>query len=285
MCSWPCGAARAALTRVKAASAIGCSRSPAIESQTSYAAAADGPTLAAPNDASGWTALSDPGPGPDDAVWHDFRRQTLRAAVESLPPKQRQALSLAFFEELTHEQVAAALDVPLGTAKTRIRSAIETLRGQLTPMRASLLIGLLLLAGVSWQEHRQSARLDQERRALWLVTTSDVVPIRLEPLSGVDPKTHGTYRGRPGETLAVMTFSNFPAPSAGKEYRAWARYGDRWTNLGKVPLDSAGNGRLIAEDPALVKLPDALRVTVEADSGKSRMEPAGTPIIAWPADR
>ena len=98
-------------------------------------------------DATGWTALSDPGPGPDDAVWHDFRRQTLRAAVESLPPKQRQALSLAFFEELTHEQVAAALDVPLGTAKTRIRSAIETLRGQLTPMRASLLIGLLLLAG------------------------------------------------------------------------------------------------------------------------------------------
>src|SRR5262245_23654226 len=92
-----------------------------------------------------WAELPAADPGPADSVWQDFRRQTLRAAVDSLPPKQRQALSLAFFDELTHEQVAAALDVPLGTAKTRIRSALEMLRGRLSPLRASLIAGLLLL--------------------------------------------------------------------------------------------------------------------------------------------
>ena len=177
-------------------------------------------TRATNNDAE-WTSVADPAPAPDDKVWLDFRRQTLRAAVDSLPVKQRQALSLAFFEELTHEQVAAALDVPLGTAKTRIRSALESLRSQLAPLRASFVIALFLLAGLMWHQYRQSVRLDQERRALWLVTTSDVVPVRLEPLPGIDPKTHGTYRGRAGETLAVMTFSNFPPAPTGQQYRAW----------------------------------------------------------------
>jgi RNA polymerase sigma-70 factor (ECF subfamily) len=229
------------------------------------------------------TSFADRGPTADDNVWHDFRRQTLRAAVDSLPAKQRQALSLAFFNELTHEQVAAALDVPLGTAKTRIRSAIESLRGQLTPLRASLLVGLFLMAGLMWQ-YRQSERLEQDRRALWLVTTSDVVPVRLGALAGIDPKTHATYRGRAGETLSVMTFSNFPPAPAGQEYRAWARHGDRWTDLGIVPLDSAGNGRLIAEAPSLVKLPDGVRITLEQSGGQSRQEPAGKPMVAWPAE-
>jgi len=159
------------------------------------------------------SSLAGSEPSADDNAWNDFRRQTLRAAVDSLPVKQRRAVSLAFFNELTHEQVAAALDVPLGTAKTRIRSAIDSLRGQLTPLRASLLIGLFLMAGLIW-EYRQSHRLEQDRRALWLVTTSDVVPVRLEAFSDVDPKTHATYRGRAGETIAVMTFWNFrPAPA------------------------------------------------------------------------
>jgi RNA polymerase sigma-70 factor, ECF subfamily len=229
------------------------------------------------------TSFADRGPTADDHVWHDFRRQTLRAAVDSLPAKQRQALSLAFFNELTHEQVAAALDVPLGTAKTRIRSAIESLRGQLTPLRASLLIGLFLMAGLMWQ-YRQSQRFEQGRRALWLVTTSDVVPVRLEALAGIDPKTHATYRGRAGETLAVLTFSNFPPAPAGQEYRAWAWHGDQWTDLGGVPLDSAGNGRLIAEAPSLVKLPDGVRVTLQQSGGQSRQEPTGKPMVAWPVE-
>jgi RNA polymerase sigma factor (sigma-70 family) len=229
------------------------------------------------------SSLAGSEPSADDNAWNDFRRQTLRAAVDSLPVKQRQAVSLAFFNELTHEQVAAALDVPLGTAKTRIRSAIDSLRGQLTPLRASLLIGLFLMAGLIWG-YRQSHRLEQDRRALWLVTTSDVVPVRLEAFSDVDPKTHATYRGRAGETIAVMTFSNFPPSPAMQEYRAWARHGDHWTDLGSVSLDSAGNGRLIAEAPSLVKLPDGVRVTLQQSGGQSRQEPTGKPMVAWPAE-
>jgi RNA polymerase sigma-70 factor (ECF subfamily) len=240
-------------------------------------------TRATNNDAE-WASVADPAPAPDDKVWLDFRRQTLRAAVDSLPVKQRQALSLAFFEELTHEQVAAALDVPLGTAKTLIRSALESLRSQLAPLRASFVIALFLLAGLMWHQYRQSVRLDQERRALWLVTTSDVVPIRVEPLPGIDPKTHGTYRGRAGETLAVMTFSNFPPAPTGQQYRAWCLHGDRWTDLGIVPLDAAGSGRLIADDPSLTKLPDAVRVTLDSAGNQSRPNSGDTPIIAWPAE-
>jgi RNA polymerase sigma-70 factor (ECF subfamily) len=242
------------------------------------------PDTLANNDAADWSAVADGAAAPDERVWHDFRRTMLRSAVDALPPKQRQALSLAFFDELTHEQVAAALNVPLGTAKTRIRSALDTLRSRLTPLKASLLAALVLAAGLVWHEQRQAVQIDQERRALWLVTTSDVVPIRLQAVAGINPKTHGTYRGRAGEKLAVLTFSNFPAAAAGQEYRAWARHGDHWTNLGAVLLDAAGNSRLIAEDSALATPPDALEVYLVPSGGNSRQPPAGTPVIRWPAE-
>jgi RNA polymerase sigma-70 factor (ECF subfamily) len=241
------------------------------------------PDIQATNDEAVWTAVANANPSPEDNVWHDFRRQTLRAAVDSLPPKQRQALSLAFFDELTHEQVAAALDVPLGTAKTRIRSAVESLRNRLSPLKASLLIALFLIAGLMLHEYRQAARLGQEQRALWLVTMSDVVPVRLEALPGIDPKTHGTYRGRAGDALAVLTFSNFPPAPEGQEYRAWARREGRWVKLGSVALNAAGGGRLVAEDPSLATLPDEVRVTLEPVAGRPGPEPSGTSFITWPA--
>jgi RNA polymerase sigma factor (sigma-70 family) len=50
---------------------------------------------------------------PMEAAWQSYRQEAVRAAVGRLPPAQRQALSLAYFEELTHDQVAAALNLPL----------------------------------------------------------------------------------------------------------------------------------------------------------------------------
>jgi RNA polymerase sigma-70 factor (ECF subfamily) len=56
------------------------------------------------------------------------QREEVRAAVAALPENQQRALSLAFFQGLTHRQIAEKLGEPLGTVKTRIRDAMQTLR-------------------------------------------------------------------------------------------------------------------------------------------------------------
>ena len=52
----------------------------------------------------------------------------IRAVVERLPAEQRKPLEMAFFEGLTHSEIATKTGEPLGTVKTRIRSALLTLR-------------------------------------------------------------------------------------------------------------------------------------------------------------
>jgi RNA polymerase sigma-70 factor, ECF subfamily len=52
----------------------------------------------------------------------------IRAVVERLPAEQRKPLEMAFFEGLTHSEIASKTGEPLGTIKTRIRSALLTLR-------------------------------------------------------------------------------------------------------------------------------------------------------------
>jgi RNA polymerase sigma-70 factor (ECF subfamily) len=66
--------------------------------------------------------------GPEQAVEQYLEQQRVRAAVASLPEEQRRVLSLAFFEGLSHSEIATALDQPLGTVKTRIRLAMQKLR-------------------------------------------------------------------------------------------------------------------------------------------------------------
>jgi RNA polymerase sigma-70 factor (ECF subfamily) len=52
----------------------------------------------------------------------------LRDAVAALTPHERQAIESAYFSDLTHAEVAARLNEPLGTVKTRIRSGLSKLR-------------------------------------------------------------------------------------------------------------------------------------------------------------
>jgi RNA polymerase sigma-70 factor (ECF subfamily) len=57
----------------------------------------------------------------------------IRKAVNSLPQEQRQAIEMAFFGGLTHQEIAESLREPLGTVKARIRRGMMKLRDSLQP--------------------------------------------------------------------------------------------------------------------------------------------------------
>ncbi|MFZ0432203.1 MAG: sigma-70 family RNA polymerase sigma factor [Candidatus Acidiferrales bacterium] len=57
----------------------------------------------------------------------------VKGALGGLPKEQRDTLELAYFEGLTHSEIAERTGDPLGTVKTRLRTAVETLRRTLGP--------------------------------------------------------------------------------------------------------------------------------------------------------
>jgi RNA polymerase sigma-70 factor (ECF subfamily) len=225
-------------------------------------------------------ALVEPSPGPSEAAWGEHRGTLVRDAVESLPPLQRQALRLAFLDELTHEEVASSLNLPLGTAKGRIRSGLQTLRQNLARRLVPAMILVILLGNWVVRELQLGARLRRHEAALTLVTSSDVVPLRMAAVPGAPAETHGNYRGRPGVPLAVVTFSQFAPAPPGHTYQARGKFDGRWYLLGTVRPDATGHDLMIVEGAHLVTRPEALSVTLEPAVKASQR--IGTPVIVWP---
>jgi RNA polymerase sigma-70 factor (ECF subfamily) len=61
-------------------------------------------------------------------IERNMMMEKVRVVLKSLPPEQQKSLNLAFFEGLSHSEIAAKTGDPLGTVKTRIRLALISLR-------------------------------------------------------------------------------------------------------------------------------------------------------------
>ena len=66
-----------------------------------------------------------------DEAHRNTLMQRARAIIMHLPLEQRKTLEMAYFDGLTHSEIAEITGDPLGTVKTRIRSALLTLRKEL----------------------------------------------------------------------------------------------------------------------------------------------------------
>ena len=86
------------------------------------------PDVAAGVEISATQPPADAGPSPETAALSADDARAVREALTTLPAEQRALLDLAYYEGLTHADIAARTGVPLGTVKTRIRAAMLALR-------------------------------------------------------------------------------------------------------------------------------------------------------------
>jgi RNA polymerase sigma-70 factor (ECF subfamily) len=63
-----------------------------------------------------------------DEAERNTMMEKVRRVIADLPPEQQKSLELAYFEGLSHTEIASRTGDPLGTVKTRIRQALITLR-------------------------------------------------------------------------------------------------------------------------------------------------------------
>jgi RNA polymerase sigma-70 factor, ECF subfamily len=83
------------------------------------------PTVDAPPE------IPEPGPGPDDAAESEWVSWRVHRALETLPDQERTLVELAYWSGLSQSEIAGHLGIPLGTVKTRTRSALSRLADEL----------------------------------------------------------------------------------------------------------------------------------------------------------
>lgn len=219
-------------------------------------------------------------PLPDETLWREVQREAVSGALAALPEPQRAALRLAFFADLSHQEVARALKVPLGTAKTRIRSGLRLMERHLGGLVALLLVAL---GGAgAWIYRRHEASDAQEQRAVHLLADSQTRALRLlpdTPVSMSETGLHATFRGAPGAGLAVLTLSHFPQPPEGTRPVLWMRSAQGWRHLDLRAPDREGSSLQILEAPWMAGAwPLELRITLETRPAGA---PSGSAVVAW----
>jgi len=75
-----------------------------------------------------YDTVADDAPGPLDLLSRASDARALSACMESLTAQQRQSVALAFFDGLSHAEVAARMRQPLGTVKSWVRRALLSLK-------------------------------------------------------------------------------------------------------------------------------------------------------------
>lgn len=78
-----------------------------------------------------WINVADPDPGPESRALSGEAEDDLLMAISSLPTVQREVLMLVFIHGLSYREAAEAIAVPVGTIKSRLNKARQSLRVQI----------------------------------------------------------------------------------------------------------------------------------------------------------
>ena len=75
---------------------------------------------------------------PVESIAEDGRLPAMREAIAALAPELRETLELRIEQELSYEEIAGVLDVPIGTVRSRLHNAVRRLRAALTKPDSTL---------------------------------------------------------------------------------------------------------------------------------------------------
>ncbi len=78
--------------------------------------------------------VASPENSPDRSIEQSETRERVQQSLAELPSPQRRVLEMAYFSGLSQSEIAAELNEPLGTVKTRMRAGMEKLRQALRPL-------------------------------------------------------------------------------------------------------------------------------------------------------